>query len=55
MAPQFWSMINFKRPEKGVVFLAPPKYLVPRRLIAISRYLRVLRHFPVFSNVLWLS
>ena len=33
VAPQFWSTINFNRPEKGAGFSSPPKYLVPKRLI----------------------
>ncbi len=57
MAPQLWSTINFNRPEKGARFLSPPKYLVLRRLITNSRYLRrfavfcgILQRFPAFSG-----
>ena len=46
--PQFWSTTNVNRPEKGAGFFSPPKYLVPQRLIANSRYLR---RFPAFSGV----
>ncbi len=59
MAPQLWSTINFNRPEKGAGFFSPPKYLIPRRLIANSQYLRrfaafcgVLRRFVAFCGVL---
>ena len=40
--------INFNRPEMGAFFFSPPKYLVPRRLIANSQYLR---HFAAFCSV----
>jgi hypothetical protein len=60
VAPQFWSTINFNRPEKGACFFSPLKYLVLQRLIANSRYLRhfagvlggVLRGFAAFCGEL---
>jgi hypothetical protein len=52
MAPQLWSAINFNRPEKGAVFLAPPNIWSRKDLSPIRNICGVMRHFAAFCGKL---